>query len=96
MNRIVLAVVWFLFVYGTANALQQKHSEYDSKEKVREEFEYLYENVQDQQFEVVNSTPILDDIKSGQFVIYSTGSQNPILHLRRGTSIYIIRTEFLR
>lgn len=91
---ILIALFLCLFMVQAANSLQPKAIEHETPESVDFEFTNIYDNAQDEQFDIVRSTPVVDDLKEGQIFIYlSTNSQHPILFLRAGTSNYIIRTE---
>ena len=79
-----------------AYAFTPLHSVHDEQYKIDEEFDHIADNAQDEQFTIVNSTINNNDLKSGQVVIYSTHTENPIIQLQVGTSIYFIRTEFLK
>ena len=80
--------------YGTSYNGSPITAYWETPESVDFEFTNIYDNAQDEQFDIVRSTPVVDDLKEGQIFIYlSTNSQHPILFLRAGTSNYIIRTE---
>jgi hypothetical protein len=66
------------------------HLEYDKPEKVRQEFRNLENTVQDQQFRVVTSTPVLTDLKDHEIVVFSSGTLSQIIW-RDGIDIYAVR-----
>lgn len=91
---ILIALFLCFFVVQSANSLQPKAIEHETPESVDFEFTNIYDNAQDEQFDIVRSTPSVEELKEGQLWIYfSTNSQHPIVFLHAGTSNYIIRTE---
>ena len=91
---IIIALLLCFFVVQTANSLQPKAIEHETPASVDFEFANIYDNAQDEQFDIVRATPTVDDLKDGQFLVYlSTRGEHPIVVLRAGTTNYIIRTE---
>ena len=77
-----------------ANSMNEVNAVHDSTDKIDQEFENLYYQAQGKQFTVVRTTPTVDDLKEGEFVIYySTNGEHPILNLRVGSTNYIFRSE---
>ena len=68
--------VWVIIILSAELifALTPIHNTFDDKDVIQSEFNNIYENAQDQQFTIVGSTPLLTNIKDGQFVIFSSGA----------------------
>lgn len=81
MRWIILSV--FLMAYTPI------HLEHGNK-KVDDEFKNIEANLQDQQFTIYSSTPILSAVKDGQIFIVFGGSHTiySALMWRRGREIY--------
>lgn len=64
---------------------------YTDDYSLRTEFGNIYDNLQDQQFNQVDSTPSYTVLKDGQIVIYksSANAVNVNLMLRAGTTLYV-------
>lgn len=65
------------------------YSVYDSPEKVSSEIKNMENDLQSQQFNIVQSTPNLQEMKDGQIVIVSSGTYNKIMW-RSGIDIYAV------
>ena len=85
-----------LFLVLVLCGMRRIHTVYDTQEKIQQEFDNIFRNAQDEQFKVVNSSQAINAMKDGQFLIYSTGTVEPILHLRLDTTMYILRMEKFR
>lgn len=92
--KYVIALFVLFHVARLAYCMNQVVPLHDTPEKTTQEFENVYLKAQDQQFTIVRTTPMVADMKEGQFFIfYSTNGQSPILHLRVGATNYIFRSE---
>lgn len=87
----IICIVYWLAQLGYA--ITRRYPKYDSEEIIENEFSNVAQNAQDKQFVIVNSTPVLSDMREGEFFVYSTGTVSPVLFLRIGTTYFIFRGE---
>ena len=67
-------------------------STHEDSKKTDQEFRNLENTVQDQQFSIRNSTPVLSELKDGQIVIFSSGTVNKLL-FRSNQEIYAVNAS---
>ncbi len=65
------------------------HDIYDTKEKIKDEFRNIEQNLQPVQFKVFATTPALADLQDGEIVIISSGI-NQSLIWRSQAEIYAV------
>ena len=66
-------------------------SEYDTQDKIKDEFKQVELSVQDKQFTIYKTTPNLSDLQNGQIVIFSSGVVR--IFFRENQDIYSINTS---
>ena len=76
-----------------AYSIQRVHSEYGDEQKVKDEFDNMFRNAQDERFRIMSATPTVAEMKEGQIVVVSTGTEKPRLFLLKGTSQYYFNSN---
>lgn len=80
---------WLIFALLLC-AFTPIYTDHDVSKKVNEEFKNLENTVQDQEFRIMNSTPVLSELKDREVVIVSTLGINSLMW-RNGQDIYSVR-----
>ena len=70
--------------------MTQINNEYSKEGSISIDFKNIYDNAQDEQFTIVNSTPFYSAMKPGQIQVYiATGTSTEVqLIIRVGTNTY--------
>ena len=92
---------FFIFVVfieiRNSNSLTQLNNKYSNEGAVYEEFQNVFLNVQPKKFKVVNSTPILSNLKDKEVVVFSSGTSklmwrdNQEIYAVSGSCVTVIR-----
>lgn len=93
MYRLLFALIVSLFVSSVYGA-SQIVGKYDNETSIYQEFNNVFNHVQDKEFTVVNSSP---SGKSGQVIFYSTGTYCAIcFELKTSTMPFCFELKPLR
>ena len=81
-----MALIFVLGLFGFTRI----HQEYDDCDKIRDEFGNVENDVQSQQFTVVDSTTALLKLKDNQIVVFSCGTVNQLMW-RHSQELYTVK-----
>ena len=87
-----MIVIILLFLASHLNAATPTRNTYKDESDIFAEVRNIYDLLQDQQFRVVDSTPLPNDssIKDGEIVRYSSGTVRKLMW-RDGVDIYAVQ-----
>lgn len=78
-----------LLLVGFLCGMSPIYNEHDTPAKIDAEIVQIYDQAQPEQFRVVNTTPVLTEMKDNEVILMSTGTTVRLL-IRNGQEIYAI------
>jgi len=90
----ILCITFLIIVIGIPLlvAFSQQKSRYDKPADIYQEFEYLYRKVQNRQFKIFTTSPVLSDLQNGEIVILSSTTKNLFTRIDQSLFFAVLRS----